>query len=389
MNSTTCSVASDCNAAGLPRHDCSPDGYCECEFFMHYQGVRCERSEASTLPGIISAAFAVIYACLMCLFGLLLWRKLAASRFRCDVTMSSLLFGLAASLSCFILHFAYFVDFLALSMDFSTSFAIRKSFVSLSGVFSISSALNVSMMWIEFILCAPPICSPRTQRPHALLSRLTSDMVRASKRLENISSNLRLTKRYTLGALLGYAAGSLLLAVFALLVSPVFEYAFASLMLIYAVFLIATYQLGSRWLSASLRRAAYQLQTVIIQSQTSGPKSHQSDEDSSSRCEPAGEEVDKGAPPCDAASAEKEAFERRAALIVQTAHRVTFGCLAFVVGMTLYQITLMRRLHVPFCIAMILCHVGISFTGYTVARFIRVSLRSTARAQVRVKPGSG
>ena len=115
-------------------------------------------------------------------------------------------------------------------MDYYVVDSVTSVFEAAGASLCIVGALNLSLMWIEFVL--------------------------ATKRLERLSNNLRLTKKILVGYMIGFCALEVILITLQIVVSGAFYNLTMGLSLITAIVIIITFLVGASKLNKVYGKAA-------------------------------------------------------------------------------------------------------------------------------------
>ena len=235
----TCSTDDDCADATAVHSaaECSYSGECSCREHIGFGGADCASLTVSSFaPIIVQAVLSLEYLIVLAMASQALARVCRTSRHGFKLTTGCCTWLAAFLLAVFqIENLAY----VSRGVPFGTHSYIQDGLIAASGTFTILSALNVSLMWIEFVM--------------------------ASEQMKDVSSNLELTRSF----LLGYIGSFLGVAVLGIGLTHAFDnnvgwFLLTGSCLVSALLIMATFTVGARRMSAVYLRAAVDLKTSIV-----------------------------------------------------------------------------------------------------------------------------
>ena len=161
---------------------------------------------------------------------------------RCNFSLSILLWIFWGATLMLISRLVSIANF-SVPMDYYVVDSVTSVFEAAGASLCIVGALNLSLMWIEFVL--------------------------ATKRLERLSNNLRLTKKILVGYMIGFCALEVILITLQIVVSGAFYNLTMGLSLITAILIIITFLVGASKLNKVYGKAAESERVSAATMQTS------------------------------------------------------------------------------------------------------------------------
>ena len=224
---------------------------------------------------------------------------------RCTFSLSILLWIFWGATLMLISRLVSIANF-SVPMDYYVVDSVTSVFEAAGASLCIVGALNLSLMWIEFVL--------------------------ATKRLERLSNNLRLTKKILVGYMIGFCALEVILITLQIVVSGAFYNLTMGLSLITAILIIITFLVGASKLNKVYGKAAESERVSAATMQTSATMQvGQTQEEEAAALEEAKAMASKKL-------AAADSLDARAKRIARTARLVAIGFGTFVLATVVWLV---------------------------------------------------
>ena len=261
---------------------------------------------------------------------------------RCNFSLSILLWIFGGAAFMFISRIISIADFLN-PMDFAVIESVTSVLEAAGASMCIVGALNLSLMWIEFVL--------------------------ATKRLERLSNNLRLTKKILVGYMIGFCVMQAILLILQIAVSGAFYNLTMGLSLITAIVIIITFLVGASKLNKVYGKAAATERASASTMQTSATMQvGQTQEEEELAIEEAKAMASKKL-------AAADSLDARAKRIARTARLVAIGFGTFVLATVVWLIVRpLMIIGLEWAVASVM-QAGACFAGAAIAMYVGGTLQ--------------